>query len=177
MTRKWCAPKHSAWYYILAPLWVFALVLLDQKLKAYAVAELKGTAGSSLIPGVLGLEYLENHGMAFGLLQNARWFFIVITILVFLVFALAYLAVPEKKRFLPLSAGIVFMTAGAVGNFIDRVRLGYVVDYLKLEFITFPVFNLADCYLTWIAVVMALLLLFFYRNEDLEQIRLWKKSA
>ena len=69
------------------------------------------------------------------------------------------------------------MTAGAIGNFIDRLRLGYVVDYLKLEFISFPVFNLADCFLTWTAVLLALLFIFYYKNEDLDQIRIWKKSV
>ena len=176
MTKKLNLPRHSALYYLLAPLWVLVLVLLDQKVKVLAVKELKGTAGSSMIPGVLGLEYIENHGMAFGLLQDARWFFIAVTVVVLALFALFYLAIPEKKRFLPLSAGLVFMMAGAVGNFIDRLKTGYVVDYLKLEFISFPVFNLADCFLTWTAVLMAILLVFVYRNEDLEQIRLWKKS-
>ena len=60
---------------VLAPVWVAALVLLDQRIKLFAQAELKGTAGNTLIPGILGLRYVENHGMAFGLLQNARIFF------------------------------------------------------------------------------------------------------
>lgn len=175
MSKKISLPKHSAWYYCLAPLWVAVLVLLDQRLKTFAAEQVKGSAGSSLIPGVLGLEYVENHGMAFGLLQNARIFFIVLTVLVLGVFVLAYLMIPEKKRFFPLSAGLVFMTAGAIGNFIDRLRLGYVIDYLKLEFMSFPVFNLADCFLTWTAVLMAILLVFFYKQEDLDQIHLWKK--
>ena len=172
MTKKLSLPKHSALYYVLAPLWVTALVLLDQRIKRFAVAELKGSAGRSLIPGVLGLTYVENRGMAFGLLQNARLFFEIITVLVLLLFAAIYLA---KKRFLPLSAGVTGMAAGAIGNFIDRLRLSYVIDYLNLEFMNFPVFNLADCFLTWTAVLMAILLIFFYRNEELDQIRLWKK--
>lgn len=177
MTKKIDLPKHSVLYFVLAPIWVAALVLLDQKIKQYAVQQLKGTAGSSLIPGVLGLQYVENHGMAFGMLQNAGLFFITVTVMVLIVFCLLYLAIPEKKRFFPISAGLVFMTAGAIGNFIDRLRLGYVVDYLKLEFISFPVFNLADCFLTWTAVLLALLFIFYYKNEDLEQIRIWKKSV
>ena len=156
MTKKIDLPKHSVLYYVLAPIWVAALVLLDQKIKQYAVQQLKGTAGSSLIPGVLGLEYVENHGMAFGMLQNAGLFFIIVTVLVLIVFCLLYLAVPEKKRLFPISAGLVFLT---------------------LEFISFPVFNLADCFLTWTAVLLAVLFLVYYKNEDLEQIRLWKKSA
>ena len=134
MTKKLSLPKHSALYLVLAPVWVAALVLLDQRIKTFAVEQVKGTAGSSLIPGVLGLQYVENHGMAFGLLQNARFFFIVVTVLILILFGLLYLSIPEKKRFVPLSAGLVFMTAGAIGNFIDRLKNGYVVDYFKLEF-------------------------------------------
>ena len=175
MSKGESRPKHSVMYLVLAPVWVAALVLLDQRIKLFAQAELKGTAGNTLIPGILGLRYVENHGMAFGLLQNARIFFIVVTVLVLILFGLIYLAIPEKKRFFPLSAGVILMSAGAIGNFIDRLRLGYVIDYLNLEFISFPVFNLADCFLTWTAVVMAILLVFVYKNDDLEQIRIWKK--
>lgn len=153
-------------------IWTAALVVLDQKIKAYAVAELKDGSGASLLPGLLRLEYVENRGMAFGLLQNAGLFFIIVTILVLIFFMLAYHAIPEKKRFVPLSGALVLLSAGALGNFIDRLKLGYVVDYLKLEFISFPVFNLADCYLTWTSVALVILLLFVYKNQDLEQIHL-----
>jgi len=164
--------RHPFLYYLAGLIWIVALVLLDQKIKELVVAQLKGASAVSLVPGVLSLQYVENRGMAFGLLQDARIFFIVSTILVAALLLLAYHAIPENKRFRALSVGIVLILAGAIGNFIDRVRLGYVVDYFRLDFISFPVFNLADCYITWTAVIMAILLVFFYKNEDIQQIHL-----
>lgn len=164
--------KHALLYYLAGLLWVLLLVLLDQKTKALAAAELKGGQGKPLLPGILSLGYVENRGMAFGMLEGGRVFFIVLTVLIVAVLVLAYHAIPEEKRFWPLSAGVLFIIAGAVGNFIDRLRLGYVIDYLRLDFMDFPLFNLADCFLTWTAVVLALLLLFFYKNEDFKQIHL-----
>lgn len=164
--------KHSLLYYLLGAVWVAALVFLDQRIKTLVTEEFSGGKTSQLIPGILGLGYVENRGMAFGLLQNAQVLFVVLTVIILLFLILAYHAVPEKKRFFPLSAALVLITAGAVGNFIDRIRLGYVVDYLRLEFMEFPLFNLADCFLTWTAVATAVLLLFFYKNEDLKQIHL-----
>ena len=164
--------KHSSLYYLTAAVWIAALVILDQKIKQLAAAALKGNDGTELIPGILRLRYIENRGMAFGLLQDARVFFIVVTVAVLIGLAVLLHMIPEKKRFLPLSTGVTFMIAGAIGNFIDRVKDGFVVDYLDLAFMDFPVFNLADCFLTWTAVVLALLVAFFYSNEDLKQIRL-----
>ena len=172
MKTKAFRQKHSLLYYLAGLIWTAALVVLDQKIKAYVVAELKDGSGASLLPGFLRLEYVENRGMAFGLLQDARVFFILVTLIVLVFFLLAYHAIPEKKRFVPLSGALVLLSAGALGNFIDRLTLGYVVDYLKLEFVSFPVFNLADCFLTWTCVALVILLLFVYRNQDLEQIHL-----
>lgn len=164
--------KHAWLYYAAGLVWVLLLVLLDQRAKALAAAELKGGPVRVLIPGVLSLGYVENRGMAFGMLQGGRVFFVVLTVIILIVLAAAYHAIPEKKRFWPLSLGVLFIIAGALGNFIDRLRLGYVIDYFQLEFMDFPLFNLADCFLTWTAVLIALLMVFFYKNEDLKQIHL-----
>ncbi len=164
--------KHSPLYYLAGAVWAAALVLLDWRIKQLVVEQLKGSSARSLIPGVLSLEYVENRGMAFGLLQDSRVFFVVVTVLVLIALLAVYRAIPEKKRFRPLSAGVVLIFAGAVGNLIDRVKNGYVVDYFRLDFIRFPVFNLADCYLTWTAAALAVLLIFYYKNEDLQEIRI-----
>ena len=157
---------------ILLPLF---LIAADQFTKAAAVRSLKGAQPSELVPGVLGLSYVENRGMSFGLLQGQLVLFIVITVLICLFLAYAYLRIPDKKRFAPLSVCLLFIFAGAVGNFIDRARQGYVVDFLELRFMSFPVFNLADCYITWTAVILALLLIFRYKEEELKEIRLWHR--
>lgn len=164
--------KHAPLYYVAGLLWVLLLVFLDQKSKALAQAHFQGGGTQTLIPGILGLGYVENRGMAFGLLQGGRVLFIALTVLILVVLALAYHAIPEKKRFWPLSLGVLFISAGAIGNFIDRLRLGYVIDFFRLDFMDFPLFNLADCFLTWTAVILALLLVFFYKNEDFKEIHL-----
>ena len=165
-------PKHSLIYYAAGLIWIAALVFMDQRLKGQMTASLQGNGSVGLIPGLLRLTYVENRGMAFGMLQNGRIVFIVVTALVLCLLFLLFYAIPEKKRFYPLTAGVILIIAGAIGNFIDRIRMGYVVDYLDLEFMEFPVFNLADCFVTWTAVVMAILLIFAYKEEDLKQIRL-----
>ena len=164
--------KHSFLYYLTGAVWAAALILLDRRIKILVVEQLKGRSAVNLVPGLLSLEYVENRGMAFGLLQDGRVFFVVITVVVLGALLLAYRAIPEKKRFRPLSAGVVLIFAGAVGNLIDRIWDGFVVDYFRLDFIRFPVFNLADCYLTWTAVALAILLIFHYKNEDFQEIRL-----
>ena len=157
---------------ILAPLFMIAA---DQVTKYLAVLKLKGKTPQELIPGVLGLSYVENRGMSFGLLQGQRWLFVVLTVLICLFLIHVYFCIPEKKRFNALSFSILLIFAGAVGNFIDRVRQGYVVDFLELRFISFPVFNVADCFITWTAVILALILLFYYKDEELKEIRLWRR--
>lgn len=150
------------------------MIAADQLTKYLAVKDLKGAAPREIIPGILGLSYVENRGMSFGLLQGQRWLFIVITVLVCLFLVWIYFRIPETKRFRPLSGCVLFIFAGAFGNFIDRLRQGYVVDFLELKFMSFPVFNVADCYITWTAVVLLFLLLFYYKEDELKEIRLWR---
>lgn len=75
-----------------------------------------------------------------------------------------------NRHFLPLRICAVLVMSGAIGNFIDRLRLNYVVDFLYFKLINFPVFNVADIYVTVAAFSFFLLLFFYYKEEDLEQI-------
>ena len=158
--------KHSCFYWLGGFLLTAALVAADQLTKAQAVLKLKGTMGREFVPGLLRLSYVENHGMAFGLLQDARLLFILMTVIIGGVLIYAYAWLPEQKKLRPLSLGIIFILAGALGNFIDRLRQGYVVDFLELDFMRFPVFNLADIFVTWTAVILAVLMLFYYKDSD-----------
>ena len=167
--------KHSLRYRLRGILLPLFLIAADQLTKLWAVRSLKESGPRTLIEGVLGLSYVENRGMSFGLLQGQRFLFLAFTLLVCAFLVCVYLRIPETKRFRALSVCVLFILAGAVGNFIDRARQGYVVDFLELRFISFPVFNIADCCITWTAVVLALLLFFRYKDEDLKEIRLWKR--
>ena len=169
--------KDHSWKYILRGILLpLFLIVLDQLTKHLAVRNLKGTGGREIISGLLGLSYVENRGMSFGLLQGQRTLFLIVTVFICLFILYAYMRIPETTRFRALSLCLLFIFAGAVGNFIDRARQGYVVDFIELRFISFPVFNVADCYITWTAVILAFLLLLRYKEEELKEIRLWPRS-
>ena len=92
-----------------------------------------------------------------------------------LAIAYCYIRMPKTKLFLPLRKAAVLILAGAIGNFIDRVRYGYVVDFFYFELIDFPIFNVADICVTVPMVAIIVLLLFVYKDEDLNQI--FKKKS
>lgn len=116
--------------------------------------------------GVFELHYSINKGAAFGILQDKRGFFILTTCIVLAVILYFYSKLPNTKRYLPLNAVCVTIFAGAIGNFLDRVRLEYVIDFLYFKLINFPVFNVADCYITVSCAVFGLLILFYYKEDD-----------
>ena len=142
-------------------------VLTDQFTKYLAVTCLKDRPAFPLIPGVLELRYLENRGAAFGLLQNQKIFFVIMTclILAFCLYVLTRMPSGKKYRIWHVTGGLLM--AGALGNFIDRLRLDYVIDFIYIRLIDFPIFNVADMLITCVCVI-ALILVFFgrYREED-----------
>ncbi len=147
---------------------VVVLVLFDQWTKALAVQYLMHTDGIQLIPGVFRLFYLENRGSAFGMMQNQKTFFVIFTVIVLVVLALIYRRIPDTKKMFPLKCIGILIYAGAIGNFIDRVRQSYVVDFFYFELIDFPVFNVADIYVTVSAFLLLILVFFYYKDEDFD---------
>ena len=142
------------------------LVILDQATKLAAVSALKDGGPYVLIPGVFQLQYLENRGAAFGLLQNARIFFLAVTLIALAAVIYVLVRLPLKRKYIVLRFLMVLIAAGAVGNMIDRVFLGYVRDFLYFSLIDFPIFNVADIYVTCATILLILLLLFYYKEED-----------
>ena len=134
------------------------LVVVDQLTKQLASTYVSGN-GVSVIPGVFRLLYVENQGAAFGLFKDRRFFFILIAVMFLAAGAalLHHLADKNPPALLRI-AGFTLM-AGAAGNLIDRIFLGYVRDFLYVELIDFPVFNAADIFITVSAAVIALHLL------------------
>lgn len=147
---------------------VLVLVLLDQLTKIGAAKYLKGQPAVSLIKGVLELRYLypENRGIAFGMFQGKTELFAVITIFLFAAILWFYLKIPKKRYYLPLMAVCFLMASGAAGNLIDRVYRGYVIDFIYISLIDFPVFNLADVYVVCAGILLVLLILVKYRKDD-----------
>ena len=120
-----------------------------------------------LIQGVFELRYLENRGAAFGLLQNQRTFFIILTVIFLAAMVYVYMRIPSDKKFLPLRLLVIIVSAGAFGNFYDRLKLTYVRDFLYFSLIDFPIFNVADIYVTCSAVAFFILVVFVYKEDVL----------
>ena len=160
--------KELKWkHYLYACVGVILLVLVDQFTKLLAIRFLKEQESIVILKDVFELQYLENHGAAFGIFQNQRYFFVIMTLIVFAVVAYFYSVTPSSKRYLPLRLCMIFLTAGAIGNFIDRLFHGYVVDFFYFSLITFPIFNVADIYVTGTFFVLVLLIFFYYKEEEL----------
>ena len=137
---------------IKALILTLVLTALDQITKIWAVRAL-ADGPLVLIDGVFELRYLENHGAAFGILQNARVFFIVLTVAFLIFMCYIFVRIPSGSYMLPIRVLIPVVTAGAIGNFIDRLMFGYVRDFLYFSLINFPIFNVADIYVTVSAAV------------------------
>ena len=133
--------------YILMALMALGIVAADQFTKYLTVANIALYDQVEVIPGLFHLTYVRNTGAAFSSFQGAQWLFA----LIFVAFTLGIIWEFSKKRwpFTNLERWLVIaIYAGGLGNMIDRLRLGYVVDMIAVEFIDFPVFNVADCFIT-----------------------------
>ena len=152
------------------------LIFADQITKIW-VTPLKESGPIVLINNVFEIRYLENHGAAFGILQGKQIFFLIISVVVYAAIIYVLAKMPTGKRYIPMQACLVFIFAGAVGNTIDRFAFGYVRDFLYFKLIDFPIFNVADIYITCSVIVFALLFLLFYKEEELEFLSLKKKPS
>ncbi|MEW4618467.1 signal peptidase II [Streptococcus xiaochunlingii] len=140
---------------------ILLLILLDQAVKGYVVKEIPLGGIRRFIPKVVSLTYLKNSGAAFSMLENQQWFFTIIT-LIAMGAAFVYLY-RHIKGSIWLLLGLTLIISGGIGNFIDRLRQGFVVDMFHLDFMNFAIFNVADIYLT---IGVGLLLIYLLREES-----------
>ena len=144
-------------------LFVVGIVLADQITKWLTVANIPLHGHVDFIPGFLGFTYAQNTGAAWSMFQGQQWLFA----LIFVAFTVILLLEFFKKP-LPFTTAERWMLAaiygGGLGNMIDRVRLSYVIDMIKTEFINFPVFNVADCFITCGCILLVLHLIFFNKE-------------
>lgn len=146
------------------------LVIFDQFTKYLAQANLQGKEGIPIIKNVLELHYLEggNTGAAFGILEGKTVLLGIFSLLVSIVMLGVYFWMTNKKEYSKVSWCLIFMIAGAVGNCIDRLLNQYVIDFIYFKWIDFPIFNVADIYVTVSAIVMFLMILFIKEKTDSE---------
>ena len=154
--------------FALFVLFAAGIVALDQFTKFLTVANISLGQQVPFIPGFLRFTYVRNYGAAFSSLQGQQWLFALIFVIFTVMVLLEY-----RKKSMPFSTFerwcIAAVYGGGLGNMIDRVRLGYVVDMIETEFMEFPVFNVADCFITCGCIaLMASLILFnkeFWKEE------------
>lgn len=142
----------------------FVLVVLDMVSKFLTTTYLKPLHSVEVIKNFFSLTYVENRGAAFGILQNARWVFIVATAIA--IVAMIYYKFKYKPQGKVINTSLCLILSGAVGNMIDRLRLGYVVDMLEVTFIDYPVFNVADCFVVIGAILLMIYIVFIYKEPE-----------
>lgn len=161
-------------YNLIALASIILLIALDQWTKALAVDKLMNKEPFIIIENVLQFKYLENRGAAFGLFQNKQIFFFVFGVILLGFIAYAYYKMPLGRKYTLLRVTAALMAAGAIGNMIDRVLNNYVVDFVYFELINFPIFNVADCYVTIAAALIIVSFSFVYKEEDFKFLELKK---
>jgi signal peptidase II len=149
--------------FALFTLFAASIVAADQFTKYLTVANLSLGEHAAFLPGLLRFTYVRNYGAAFSSFQNQQWLFA----LIFVVFT-GLVIWEYRKKAMPFSTFerwcIAAIYGGGLGNMIDRVRLGYVVDMIETEFITFPVFNVADCFITCGCIALMVSLILFNKE-------------
>ncbi len=152
--------------YLWMALAATGVVAADQITKYFVVQQIPLHTQVPVIEGLFHLTYVQNDGAAFSILQGQQWLFTVL----FVVLTLAVVWEFWHKN-MPFTAFdrwcIALIWAGGLGNMIDRLRLGYVVDMIEVDFMTFPVFNVADCFISCGCIALLISLVFFNR-------RFWK---
>jgi len=136
---------------------IVLLVIGDQSLKYWITNNIQLGAVDTLIPGIISLTNLRNIGAAWSILEGQQWFFIIVSIIAI---GLILFFLWRYRNNWKFSWPLVLILAGTIGNFIDRIKMGYVVDMFQLDFINFPIFNIADMCLTVGVVLMIIAILF-----------------
>ncbi len=144
------------YYYLLA----LVVLIVDQVTKYLVVQNIELYQVKAFLPGVLSWMYIQNTGAAWSILEGQMWFFYVITTVV--IIGVLYIMQKYAKKSRLFSMGLALILAGALGNFIDRIRLGYVVDMVRVELFDFPIFNVADMSLS---IGVALIIVYVLLDE------------
>ena len=181
--------------YILPILSVIAIIVIDQWTKLLTLRYVKDTEGFYIINKILRIFFVRNEGMAWGMMQNKQIVFIIITPIVIAALIYVFYKMPFTKKYLIMRICLIFLTGGAIGNLIDRIDAidrvalldgaftagnlfhGYVVDMIYVEIINFPVFNIADSFITVGFALLMVSILFIYKEKDFEFIFGAKKEA
>lgn len=161
--------------FCLDSLIVIALIAFDQFTKYLAVQKLKNQPAFVLIEDILEFDYLENRGVAFGMLQNKKILILLTGIILLAGVCFLLFKMPSGRKFTILHFVFSVIIAGGIGNMIDRISLGYVVDFIYFKLIDFPTFNVADCFIVCATFFLFFMCVFVLKEEDFDFISLKKK--
>ncbi|MBO6114149.1 MAG: signal peptidase II [Lachnospiraceae bacterium] len=161
---------------MLIPIIIIALLTsLDQFTKFIIKSKFMLYESKEVIKNVFAITYIQNKGAAWGVMQGKRIFFLILTVFVILGCFWILYNIIDNRKYIMLTTCVIFLISGAVGNMIDRFKLGYVVDFFDFKLIDFPVFNVADIYVTVSMFLILFLMVFKYKEEDFDEI-IGKKS-
>ena len=163
-------------WFIIAPFIMGAMIFFDQITKYLADRDLVD-GDFVIIDKVLRLSLAHNKGAAWGMLQGKVDILSIVSIVLSLFLIYFFIKIPNVKKYNIMRFLTVSVVSGAIGNMIDRIWRGEVTDFVYIELIDFPRFNVADCFITWAMVVLVILMIFYYKDEDLDFIGLSKKDA
>lgn len=146
-------------------LMLIAIVAIDQITKYIAVTKLLPIGSVEFISGVMDFTFVRNFGAAFGILQGGKWMFVILTAAIAVGMVIAFKRLPKDRGNNILRMSLVMILGGAVGNCIDRLFRGFVVDFFETTFMEWPVFNVADIFVVVGALLMAFTVLFVIKDE------------
>jgi signal peptidase II len=147
-------------------IYIVLLLVFDQITKYLVLTNLKGKDPFQIIPDILQLYYHENTGAVWGIMSGKTGLLVAFSVLIMVGMIFVYFKIPMEKRYDLMRIILIFIAAGALGNFIDRITRKYVVDFIYFKLIDFPIFNIADCYITISTFLLIILSLFYYKDED-----------
>ena len=151
------------------------IVALDQISKFFVIRDLKPVVDIPIWDGVLHFHYIGNTGASFGLLPGFKWFFLVVSLL-FVAAVFIFVIIKRNKidRFALISLGLI--CGGALGNVVDRIRFGYVIDFIYFKLINFAIFNLADSCIVIGGILLGIYVLFIYKEPEKKKVPEEKKE-
>lgn len=154
--------------YILPIVCIAFLTAIDQLSKFIIQGTFQLYESKPIIRDVFHITYIQNTGVAWGLFKGGRIIFLIVTLLALVFCGYIYMNISGSKKYKGVKVCLIFLVSGAIGNMIDRIKLAYVVDFLDFTWIDFPIFNIADIYVTCSMIVLIILCIFVYKNEDLD---------
>lgn len=163
--------------YIVPILIIAILTAFDQLTKAIITGNFGVQESKDVIKDVFTITYVQNRGIAWGMLEGKKFLFIIITALILGLCFYIYQNIVDNPRYRLFRICMIVLISGAIGNMIDRIKLGYVIDFFSFDLINFPVFNVADIYVVCSMFVLFFIILFKFNDDDLTNIFKYKANT